>query len=103
MSQTLSEPEEGKDWPLFKFASGALAFIWVLLLWFLGYQTVKFLKIYGKSNKWLIMFFWMLNLYVLMKIAYYLEEIFLQTGTWVENNNEWVDGVLGGINIEVFV
>ena len=91
------------NWPLFKAASGLLAITSAILFAFLLYQTIKFLRIYGFSSKWLVLFFLMLNLYIIMKIAYFVDEILQHSKSCNEAKDKWIDGVLSGINIEIFV
>ena len=103
MNYATLKMEEGNDWPLFKMTSAVVAFLGFILFLFLLYHTVKFLKVYGLSNKWLVMFFIMLNLYIILKICFYVQEIFLLHGTWETSDNEWVDGVLGSTNVDIFI
>ena len=99
--ETFKEDSEYK-WPLFKAAAGLQTFLFTILLVFLFYQTLKFLRIYKFSNKWLVLFFLMLNLYGGMRIAYFVEEILLYPGSWLVAEDKWIQGVLSGVDIEVF-
>jgi len=71
----LDEDHSYKGCIWFKLSSGIIVLLATVVFFFLVLYTHKFIKIYGSSNKCLLMFFVMLNLAIVLRIAFIIEEI----------------------------
>ena len=65
INQESTEDETG-DWYKVKYTNGGLAFLWLVILMFLIFQTYKFFKVYKLKNKLLLAFLVMLNITLLL-------------------------------------
>ena len=76
-----------------------ITFICFILLFF---ATVKFFKVFRFKSKWLMMFFVILNLSVLARLGYFIEEInFRYTNNW-KLAPIWINGIFTFLNIMFF-
>jgi len=70
-----------------------MGFIGILWLISLIIATAKFYKVYGFTNKLLLMFFVCLNFGILFRIIFFFNEFSLKRVGW-NNTNKWVYGIL---------
>ena len=98
----LSLGETDYDCPIFKVISGILAGIWAVVFAMQFYETYQFIKIYRFRSKWLIMYFIMLNITIILRMAYHAQEVLLLYGSWTKSISRCVDGVLSFVTVAVF-
>ena len=76
-----------------------IAFFWFIIVL---YTTWRFFKVFGLTNKWLMMFFLLLNLSVLARMGYFIVELNSRYKRHWKAPPHWIDGIFTFLNIMFF-
>ena len=76
-----------------------IAFFWFIIVL---YTTWRFIKVFGFTNKWLMMFFLLLNLSVLARMGNFIVELDSRYKRHWKAPPNWIDSTLTFLNIMFF-